>query len=127
MLTVRDVLPTLVDFLDISLSPLVEAQIVGHSFLPLITEDGGIFEWAEHPVVIEFLGKLSVRQGSWKLLKLPPPYGEDAFALYDLNADLAERHNLADDNPQVVQRLLSLYEEYKRTYGVIEPDWVSGY
>ena len=127
MLTVRDVLPTLVDFLGISLSPPVKAQIVGHSFLPLIAEDGGIFEGAEHPVVIEFLGKLSVRQGSWKLLKLPPPYGEDAFALYDLKADLAERHNLADDKPQVVKRLLSLYEEYKRTYGVIEPDWVSGY
>ena len=65
--------------------------------------------------------------GSWKLLKLPVPYGDGAFALYDLDADLAERHNVADEYPQVVEHLLSAYADYKRIHGVIEPDWVSGY
>ena len=127
MITVRDVLPTLMDFLGIKQAPSIKAQLAGHSFLPLIIDGGGVFEGAEQAVVVEFLGKLAVRQGRWKLLKLPVPYGDGAFALYDLDADLAERHNVADEYPQVVEHLLSAYADYKRIHGVIEPDWVSGY
>jgi len=46
--------------------------------------------------------RLAVRDGHWKLLINPDGSGEE---LYDLEKDESEKHNVADDNPDVASRL----------------------
>ena len=71
-------------------------------------------------------GSLSIRQGHWKLemcpgsggWSFPRPGPESAglppIQLYDLQADISERHNLAQRHPDIVQHLQELLTEYVR-------------
>ncbi len=67
----------------------------------------------------------AVRSGKWKL-HLPIKSKKKgwsgteshvAVALYDLEADIAERNNVADKHPEVVQRLLALAEKARKDLG----------
>jgi len=53
-------------------------------------------------------GKWAVRVGQWKLLK---EKGDPE--LYDLQADVGEKENLAADNPETVDRLQKTYLKWK--------------
>ncbi len=50
----------------------------------------------------------AVRAGKWKLLNF-----KGSLELYDLHADISEKHNLKDENPQIVERLQQLYTAWK--------------
>jgi hypothetical protein len=58
--------------------------------------------------VIHTLGsRLAIRQGPWKLI----PGAEPARAeLFNLDSDLAEEHNLAARNPEIVKELTELLQ-----------------
>lgn len=75
----------------------------------------------------ELIGKRGIRQGDWKLVHMPPPYGNGTWQLYDLAADPAESNDLADEMPEKVAELASFWDQYADDNGVVLPDWVSGY
>ena len=52
----------------------------------------------------------AVRVGKWKLF----PAGQGKYRLYDLENDIAEQHDLADEFPEVVARCSKYFEEAKR-------------
>ena len=52
----------------------------------------------------------AVRVGKWKLY----PRGKNRYALYDLENDLAEKHDLADKMPDVVARCSKYFDVAKR-------------
>jgi arylsulfatase A-like enzyme len=58
---------------------------------------------------------LAVREGKWKLL-----VNEDGGKpqLYDLGMDVAEKNNLADQQPQVVERLKKMVMEWRKSLPV---------
>ena len=92
----------------------------------------GEFAGTDHPspgppLGTELFGKYAVRQGNWKLLRMPPPYGSGEPELYDLARDPGESLNLAAGEPAAMQRMLGYWESYVSDNGVILPDWVSGY
>jgi hypothetical protein len=66
-----------------------------------------------------------VRSGKWKL-HLPlkqkrknwgKPTPDVPLQLYDLQADIGERNNVADQHPDVVKRLLTLVEKARQDLG----------
>jgi arylsulfatase A len=69
-------------------------------------------------------GTFAIRDGRWKLIFGPgsggwsdPRPGEEPpdaipVQLYDLESDIGERKNLADQNPEEVTRLTLLFEKY---------------
>ncbi|HQU46221.1 MAG TPA: arylsulfatase [Pirellulales bacterium] len=84
-------------------------------------------------------GSFSVRQGNWKLelcrdsggWSAPRPGSKEAAGLppvqlYDLAADIGERHNLYDEHPEVVERLTALLDKYvadgRSTPGTPQPN-----
>jgi len=69
----------------------------------------------------ELWGSRAIRQGNWKLLWQPRPMGEACWALYDLARDPAERTDLAAQQPEKVQQLVALWDEYAKTNNVILP------
>lgn len=52
----------------------------------------------------------AIRVGKWKLHR----YGPERFALYDLENDLAEQHNLAKEHPEVINRCRHYFEEARK-------------
>ena len=62
----------------------------------------------------------AVRDGLWKLIRVDG-YG---FALYDLKADIAERRDLAAEQPEEVNRLKQLLAAWERDK--MQPLWEEG-
>ena len=67
----------------------------------------------------ELFGRRAIRQGDWKALHLPPPYGTGAWQLYDLSADPGEIRDMAAERPEKLAELLRLWDEYVAENGVI--------
>ena len=67
----------------------------------------------------ELFGRRAIRQGDWKALHLPAPYGPGAWQLYDLSADPGEINDLAASRPEKLAELLGLWDRYVEESGVI--------
>ncbi len=82
----------------------------GRSLLPVfhggsVAERGMLF-W-EHE------GNCAVRDGKWKLVSCWP----GTWELYDMDADRTERRNIADAQPEQVDRLARAYRDWARRVG----------
>jgi len=91
----------------------------GRSLLPYLSGEAE----AVHDDVIgtgwELFGRRAIRQGDWKALHLPEPYGPGDWQLYDLSTDLGEIHDLASSQPDKLAELLVLWDRYVEDTGVI--------
>jgi arylsulfatase len=67
----------------------------------------------------ELFGRRAIRQGDWKALYLPAPYGPGAWQLYDLSVDPGEIHDLATAHPDKLVELLGLWDRYVEDNGVV--------
>ena len=67
----------------------------------------------------ELFGRRAIRQGDWKALYLPAPYGPGAWQLYDLSRDPGEIHDQAKAQPDKLAELLALWDRYVEDNGVI--------
>ncbi|MCA9018424.1 MAG: hypothetical protein KDA77_24095, partial [Planctomycetaceae bacterium] len=50
----------------------------------------------------KYRGKVALRSGKWKAVQTGP---EKPFELYDLDSDIGEQHNIADQHPEIVTRM----------------------
>ncbi len=67
----------------------------------------------------ELFGRRAIRQGDWKALHLPAPYGPGTWQLYDLSVDPGEIDDLAASRPDKLADLLALWDRYVEENGVI--------
>ncbi len=59
----------------------------------------------------------AVRSGKWKLFCSHMKQEEEVCELYDLENDIAESTNVADENPDVVQRLIKIMDKCREDIG----------
>lgn len=101
-----DMMPTFADIINYRL-PI---QSDGISFLPTLTGEGKQKEhrflyWEFH----EEGGKIAIRKGDWKGIKLNYGKRPDApMLLYNLSNDIHEDKNVADQHPDIVQQFETL-------------------
>jgi arylsulfatase A len=104
-----DILPT---FADITGSKAPE-NIDGISFLPTLLGENGQKEheylyWEFH----EQGGKMGVRMGNWKAVKLNIDKDPEAAPeLYDLSKDIGETNNIASSNPDIVKKMEDIMKQ----------------
>ncbi|NSL88830.1 arylsulfatase [Chitinophaga sp. Mgbs1] len=73
----------------------------------------------KQPLFWERAGNRAVRKGRWKLVSSWP---SREWELYDIDNDRAETHNLAAQQPQVVQELAAAYDVWARQNDVVDYD-----
>ncbi len=128
LVTVKDFAPTLLELAGVRhpgnrYQGRAVEPMSGVSILPLLKGE----KVAERVHGGELFGKRFVRQGDWKLVHMPKPWGSSDWQLFDLRSDLAERHDLSGKHPEKVAELQQLWAQYARDNNVILPDQVSGY
>lgn len=126
--TVMDVLPTLLEMAGVPHpgATFRGREVVrprGRSWVPLL--DGGaasVHEGgaAQDVTGWELFGRRAVRRGSWKAVFEPAP-GAEEWELYDLSKDLGEVHDLAREEPKILEDLLVEWERYFAETGMYDP------
>lgn len=133
LVSIKDITPTLLDLADIE-HPTNEYQgrtiepMTGVSLLPLLQDaETPSVSFSNRVLGTELMGKRAIRQGDWKLVHMPLPYGDNQWQLYNLKEDLGEANDLAAQHPEKLKQLKALWQKYVTGNNVILPDWVSGY
>jgi arylsulfatase len=72
-------------------------------------------------------GMDAYRKGHWKVLRLPEPYGNGDWQLYDLAADPGELHDLSSEFPEKAETLANAWADYAKSNGVIQPETATAY
>ena len=98
----QDVMPTLMEITG------GEATGGGLSFLPVLT--GGQQEEHEY-LYWEHGPRQALRTGQWKGLRRHLKKGDTSIELFDLEADPGETTDVAESNPEVVDRIRSFMDE----------------
>lgn len=125
--SVKDVLPTLLDVAGI---PKTDKQFLGRevlpmegkSMLPMLTGQSDSVHGNDIAMGWEFFSKQAVRVGDWKLIRMPEPYGENKWELFNLAQDPSESEDLAAREPDELKKMLVHWERYREESNVIVPD-----
>jgi arylsulfatase A-like enzyme len=102
------------------------APLAGNSLLPMLDANSAVknapreFGWSAY-------GMDAYRQGNWKVLRLPKPYGNEDWQLYDLARDPGEIHDLASKHTERVESLASAWDAYAESNGVVQPNSPTAY
>ena len=121
--TTMDLLPTFARLA--GTKPPSDRIIDGKDIWPLMASKRGATSPHEAFYYYQIDQLQAVRSGKWKL-HLPleqkkknwrKPTPNVPLQLYDLQADIGETSNVADDHPEVVKRLLALAEKAQRDLG----------
>lgn len=117
---IGDLYPTFADYAGASLvNPDV---LIGDSAKPLL--EGTSETIGDEVFGIEMFGERAIRDGNSKLVFAAPDNGgTGTWALYDLATDPGETTDLAADNPDEVQRLADLWDQYASENNVIAADF----
>jgi arylsulfatase len=89
----------------------------GFSMLPLWQEDAA---HAREVLCWEHQGNAAVRKGRWKMVRDYP----DPWELYNMDTDRAETDNLAEREPEKVQELTKLWQDWADRVGVRDWNWI---
>jgi arylsulfatase A-like enzyme len=122
--TVMDIAPTVLELAGVA-HPGTEyrgrevAPIRGRSLLPYLSGDAESVHDEATATGWELFGRRAIRQGDWKAIHLPEPYGPGAWQLYDLSADPGEIDDLAASHPDKLAELLVLWDRYVEDTGVL--------
>ena len=98
----------------------------GKSFIPLLSGESSI-EAEAREIGWSAYGMHAYRKGNWKVLRLPEPYGNDDWQLYNLSADPGELHDLSSEFPDRARALAEAWEDYAISNGVIQANAAIAY
>ena len=118
-----DMLPTLAKLAGAALPS--DRAIDGADIWPVISSAPGAVTPHEAFYYYQVEQLQAVRSGKWKLhLPLEHPKrdwceekGQERLRLYDLDADIGETKNVAEEEPEVVKHLLGLADRARALYG----------
>jgi arylsulfatase len=125
LMHVADIVPTLLEVAGATYpktGPAGEVPpLIGKSWVTYLAGDAESPRTDKDYLAWEIFGGCAVRQGDWKISWQYKPFGTEAWQLYNLADDPAERHDLAAEKPEKLKTLLALWDDYVAANNVILP------
>ena len=124
--TVMDLCPTILELAGVKHPGTIykgrqNAPLRGRSWVQYLHGDSsGIVKIhpEDHIVAWELFGRMGIRQGKWKAVFIPKPFGPARWQLYDLDQDPGETKDLAEIQREKMDTLLAAYKEYVLEMGI---------
>jgi len=122
--TVMDIAPTILEMAGVTHpAPTYQGREVvpmrGRSMLPFITGTTPRVHAEDHITGWETCGRAAVRCGDWKILFIPAPKGPEKWQMYNLAKDPGEIHDLADQEPERLAKMIKMWDQYVLETGVV--------
>ena len=114
--TLMDLAPTFYELANISYPKTFNNKEVyplrGTSLIPFTSGSKNEIHGADYVFGLEHYGNAMIRKGEWKITNYKRPFKVENFALYNLMDDLAEQHDLKEQEPEKYQELLKEWEKF---------------
>ncbi len=122
IVTVRDIAPTILELAGVKKPDgTYDGRPVhgmsGTSFLEYLSGRSESVHYNE-PLGWELYGSRALIKGEWKAVRIFPPDGTGEWELFNIKTDPTETANLAVDFPDVLEELVSDWDEYAAANGV---------
>jgi arylsulfatase len=122
---VMDIAPTLLEVAGASHPKKHQGRkvlpMLGKSMKPFLEGKKETVRNDSEAVGWELFGRRAIRQGRWKATWLDSPFGPNDWQLFDLEADVSERNDLANKKKKKLREFIQLWEDYSDSVGVILP------
>ena len=119
---VTDIVPTVYELAGIEpgSDPLFEDKVQpqGMSLMPVLTAQSAS---GRTSTGVHLFGNRGFRRDRWKISNTQPPLSTGEWELFDLSRDPGEVNNLVVERPDILNELLSGFEQYRDTHEVILP------
>lgn len=116
-----DIVPTLLELTGTSdTTPAGKHPISGLSLAPALRDLAAGIHPADEAIGFETAGHAGVFKGEYKLVRVGAPEGDGRWRLFNIQEDPGETRDLASEQPQRLEELLSDYEAYAERVGVRE-------
>jgi arylsulfatase len=121
---VRDIMPTILDLAGVEHTEEFEGRTVlpfqGRSLLDLLAGEAATPYAEASRVGYELFGLKAYFDGDWKILWMAPPFGSGEWELYNLKDDPAEMNDLGGEQPERLEQMVAMWEQYKTDNKVID-------
>ncbi|KAJ9255005.1 hypothetical protein DTO212C5_9191 [Paecilomyces variotii] len=123
--TVMDILPTILSLASVPLPKDTFRSrelvpVTGKSWIPHLSSPGFSVPVHDESTVIgwELFFHQAIRKGRYKAIFTPAPKGPEKWQLFDLETDMGEIHDLADEKPEILEELVRYWIAYVSEFGV---------
>lgn len=122
--TVMDIMPTILDYCGVAHPGTTYqgreiAEMAGRSWRAYFAGSDKEIHGADHVTGWELFGRRAVRQGAFKALFIPKPFGPEKWQLFNVLDDPGETKDLAGEMPDRLGEMIELYRDYCSQNGVI--------
>ena len=120
---VWDIMPTLLELAGVDHPKQHNGQDVepmkGRSLVPLVSGEAEDVYAEDEYVAGELVNGKWIRQGPYKAVSVPPPYGDGEWELYNLEEDIGESNDLSKEMPDKLEDLIAAFDAYAEDVGII--------
>ena len=122
---VTDIMPTVLKLADVGYPAEFKGRKVepmrGRAMVQLVDGSADAIYRPEEFIGGEMGGGRWMRQGDFKAMMVPKPYGTAEWQLYDIAKDPGEAHDLSKEMPDRLKTLIAAWDKYAKEVGVIPP------
>jgi len=124
---VADIMPTLLEIANVKYPEKFEdvrelPPLIGKSWLPMLSGKTESPRTEKDYIAWEIFGNRALIQGDWKIRWEYKSIGKGDWELFNLANDSGERKDLAKENPEKLNALLKLWDNYVKENNVIIPN-----
>jgi len=124
---VADIMPTLLEIVNVKYPEKFEdgrelPPLIGKSWVPVLSGKTESPRTEKDYIAWEIFGNRALIQGDWKIRWEYESIGKGDWELFNLANDSDERKDLAKENPEKLNALLKLWDNYVKENNVIIPN-----
>ena len=94
--------------------------MIGKSLIKVLAGDQARVYKKDEYIGLEVTGNSALFKGDYKIVRNRPPIGDNKWYLFNLSDDPGETNDLSISNPEILDELISDYNDYVKKNGVVE-------